>query len=66
MEIVKKWWNLLYEHRSEAAWGLFWAVVFWIIADLTSVDSRLRDIIRRAKDKRAEISVSRLHKRIAA
>src|SRR5258705_258171 len=39
MQTFKEWWNLLYSHRSEAAWGLFWAVVFWFIADLTSVDS---------------------------
>ena len=58
----------LVEHWQENAIALvlaiIFAVVFAIIADAMSIGSRVREALRRFKNKRAERSVTRLRERI--
>ena len=50
---------------SEAAWALVWALLLWVANDLVSIDSHIRSVIGRIKNKLAEQSVGRLRRRIA-
>lgn len=62
--MLSEFWEWCIKHQAEAFWGLFWAVVVWVIADPWGPDSRLRILYRHFKNKRAERSVDKLRQRV--
>lgn len=57
-------WNHLVTHAEEIGWAAVFALLFAIVFDLASPDSRIRGMIRHLKNRWSEYSIARLEKRI--
>lgn len=62
--ILRAAWKHVVAYAEEIMWAAIFAIIFGIIVDLFTVGSRIRGVVRLAKNKWSEQSVARLRKRI--